>query len=44
MSVGVVVAAAKHRPDVLRGLTALIAWIIATPRGTKKVTATAPRS
>lgn len=32
MSVGIVVAAAKHRPDLLRGLTALIAWVAAAPQ------------
>ncbi|MCO5585380.1 hypothetical protein L7F22_039313 [Adiantum nelumboides] len=46
MSVGIVIAAAKHRPEVLRGLTALIGWVVApTPKaGSKRVRATAPRS
>lgn len=46
MSVGIVIAAAKHRPEVLRGLTALIGWVVApSPQaGSKRIRATAPRS
>ncbi|UZJ52941.1 hypothetical protein CBS101457_002261 [Exobasidium rhododendri] len=33
LSVGVVVSAAKHRPDLLRGITALMAWVVPSPRG-----------
>jgi hypothetical protein len=43
MSIGVVVAAAKHRPDLLRGLTALMGWIVA-PSLQNGVRKTAPRS
>lgn len=49
MSVGVVIAAARHRPDLLRGITALMAWVIAAPPrkgaavATQRVRPTAPR-
>lgn len=33
LSVGVVVSAAKHRPDLLRGITALMAWVVPSPSG-----------
>lgn len=46
MSVGIVIAAAKHRPEVLRGLTALIGWVVAPApnAASKRIRATASRS
>lgn len=32
LSVGIVVSSAKHRPDLLRGITSLMAWVVPSPQ------------
>lgn len=41
LSVGVVVSSAKHRPDLLRGITSLMAWVVPSPqsKAARRVTA-----